>query len=79
MSDYVKLSDLNVNEKCKLVSFSNDNKALRRRLLDMGLTTGVTIEVKMISPLKDPISIVVRGYTLCLRKSDMDNIIVERI
>lgn len=76
-NDICMLSELKVGQKCILQSFTNDNKALRRRLLDMGLTKGVEIEVKMISPLGDPTSILLRGYQLCLRKVDMDNIVVQ--
>lgn len=71
-----KLSELKVGQAGKLISFSNDNKALRRRLLDMGLTKNVTIDIKTISPLGDPISIELRGYQLCMRKEDMENIVV---
>lgn len=71
-----KLSELKVGQAGKLISFSNENKALRRRLLDMGLTKGVVIDIKMISPLGDPISIGLRGYQLCLRKEDMEQILV---
>lgn len=74
-----KLSNLKVGEVGILESFDNDNKALRRRLLDMGLTKGVKIEIKMISPLGDPVSVALRGYQLCLRKADMDNIIVRKV
>lgn len=72
-----KLSELKVGQAGKLISFFNDNKALRRRLLDMGLTKGVLIDIHMISPLGDPISIGLRGYQLCMRKEDMDNIMVS--
>lgn len=71
-----KLSELKVGQAGKLISFTNENKALRRRLLDMGLTKNVEIDIKMISPLGDPISIGLRGYQLCLRKEDMENILV---
>lgn len=71
-----RLSELKVGQAGSLISFTNENKALRRRLLDMGLTKGVTIEIKMISPLGDPISVGLRGYQLCMRKEDMDNIMV---
>lgn len=77
IGDRCKLSELLVGQTGKLISFDNENKALRRRLLDMGLTKDVLIEIKMISPLGDPISIELRGYQLCMRKSDMDNILVE--
>lgn len=72
-----KLSDLKIGQEGKLIRFDNDNKALRRRLLDMGLTKGVLIDIKMFSPLGDPVSIGLRGYQLCMRKEDMNNILVE--
>lgn len=71
-----KLSDLKVGQQGRLISFDNENKALRRRLLDMGLTKGVLIQIQMISPLGDPVSIGLRGYQLCMRKEDMENVIV---
>ncbi|MDE7263946.1 MAG: ferrous iron transport protein A [Anaeroplasmataceae bacterium] len=77
INETCKLSELKVGQAGKLISFSNENKALRRRLLDMGLTKGVLIDIKMISPLGDPISIGLRGYQLCLRKEDMENILVS--
>lgn len=77
INETCKLSELKVGQAGKLISFYNENKALRRRLLDMGLTKGVIIDIKMISPLGDPISIGLRGYQLCLRKEDMENILVS--
>ena len=44
--------------------------ALRRRIMEMGLTTGTPIRVRKIAPLGDPIEILVRGYALSLRKAD---------
>lgn len=76
INETCRLSELKVGQAGKLVSFSNENKALRRRLLDMGLTKNVEIDIKMISPLGDPVSVCLRGYQLCLRKEDMQNIIV---
>lgn len=76
VGDTCKLSELKVGQAGRLLSFSNDNKALRRRLLDMGLTKNVTIDIKTISPLGDPISVELRGYQLCMRKEDMENIVV---
>ena len=43
----------------------------------MGLTKGCNVFIKQISPLGDPINITLRGYDLCLRKQDLENIIVE--
>jgi len=71
------LSDLARGQKGKVLDFHNDNMALRRRLLDMGITKGVIIEVKKIAPLGDPIDICLRGYELCIRKKDMQSIDVE--
>lgn len=73
------LSDLKVGQSCELLALHNDNPALRRRLLDMGLTKGVTVKVKKIAPLGDPIDIELRGYELCVRKSDLMNIDVRMV
>jgi len=55
----------------------NSEGALRRRILDMGITRGVTIKVIKVAPLGDPIEMSVRGYKLSLRKDDAKNILVE--
>lgn len=68
------LSDLKRGQKCVVLDFHNDNAALRRHLLDMGITKGVKIEVKKIAPLGDPVDILLRGYELCIRKKDMTSI-----
>ena len=73
------MSDLVLGQRAKILGVHNENKALRRRMLDMGITKGVEIEIKKIAPLKDPIDIQIRGYELCLRKSDMENIDIEVI
>ena len=51
--------------------------ALRRRIMDMGITKGVTVKVRKTAPLGDPLELTVRGYQLTLRKSDAANIEVE--
>ena len=61
------------------VKFIGGEGKIRRRMLDMGITKGVEIEIKKIAPLKDPIDILIRGYELCLRMSDIENIDVEVI
>ena len=71
------LSDLVIGQKAKVKALHNDNKALRRRLLDMGITKDVIINIKKIAPMGDPVDIELRGYELCLRLSDMKNIDVE--
>ncbi len=61
-------------QSAKVTGLHGDNLALRRRLLDMGITTGVVVTVKKIAPMGDPVDIELRGYELCIRKFDMQNI-----
>jgi len=51
--------------------------AVKRRIMDMGITRGVEIYVRKVAPLGDPIEITVRGYELSLRKADAESIEVE--
>ena len=51
--------------------------ALKRRIMDMGITKGTSIFVRKVAPLGDPVEITVRGYELSIRKGDAENIIVE--
>ena len=51
--------------------------AIRRRIMDMGITRGVEIRVRKVAPLGDPLEVTVRGYELSLRKSDAAMIEVE--
>ena len=51
--------------------------AVKRRIMDMGITRGVEIYVRKVAPMGDPIEITVRGYELSLRKADAESIEVE--
>ena len=51
--------------------------ALKRRIMDMGITKGTSIYVRKVAPLGGPVEITVRGYELSLRKGDAENIVVE--
>lgn len=51
--------------------------AVKRRIMDMGITKGTSLYIRKVAPLGDPIEITVRGYELSLRKADADNIQVE--
>ena len=51
--------------------------AIRRRIMDMGITKGVNIYVRKVAPLGDPVEITVRNYELSLRKADAEMIITE--
>ena len=75
----MKLSELKKGEKGIVVSIDNFNDLLKRRMLDMGITKGVEVKVKKIAPFGDPIDIELRGYELCLRKSDLSSIEVSKL
>ena len=51
--------------------------AVKRRIMDMGITKGTSIYVRKVAPLGDPVEITVRGYELYLRKQDAEMILVE--
>ena len=51
--------------------------AVKRRIMDMGITKGVEIYVRKVAPLGDPVEITVRGYELSLRKADAEMIVTE--
>ena len=51
--------------------------AVKRRIMDMGITKGTTVSVRKTAPLGDPVEITVRGYELSIRKADAEKIVVE--
>ena len=53
--------------------------AVKRRIMDMGITKGVTVYVRKVAPLGDPIEVTVRGYELSIRKADAEMIEVEAV
>ena len=53
--------------------------AVKRRIMDMGITKGVTVYVRKVAPLGDPVEVTVRGYELSIRKADADMIEVEPV
>lgn len=70
------MRDTNPGETVRVVKVHGEG-ALRRRLLDMGITKGTTINVLKTAPLGDPIEVTVRGYELSLRKAEGEIIEVE--
>lgn len=70
------LRDVKIGDTC-VVKRIHGEGALRRRIMDMGITKGVSIYVRKVAPLGDPIEITVRGYELSLRKGDAELIEVE--
>ena len=65
------LKDVKCGETVK-VSKLNGNGAVKRRIMDMGITKGVEIFVRKTAPLGDPVEVKVRGYELSLRKADAE-------
>ena len=51
--------------------------AVKRRIMDMGITKGVEVKIRKVAPLGDPVEVTVRGYELSLRKADAEMIEVE--
>ena len=70
------LREVPVGGSAKVVRIHGEG-AVKRRIMDMGITKGVEITVRKVAPLGDPIEITVRGYELSLRKADAESIEVE--
>lgn len=70
------LRDTKVGETVKVVRLNGEG-AVKRRIMDMGLTKGTEAYVRKVAPLGDPVEVHVRGYELSLRKADAEMIEVE--
>lgn len=70
------LKDVKVGQRAKIVRVHGEG-ALRRRIMDMGLTRGTDIYVRKVAPLGDPMELNIRGYELSLRRDDAEMIEVE--
>ncbi|MGM9645142.1 MAG: ferrous iron transport protein A [Eubacteriales bacterium] len=70
------LKQAKIGETVKVVKLNGEG-AVKRRIMDMGITKGVEVHVCKVAPLGDPIEITVRGYQLSIRKGDAENIEVE--
>ena len=67
------LRDVKVGETAKVVKLHGEG-AVKRRIMDMGITKGTDIYVRKVAPLGDPIEITVRNYELSIRKADAEMI-----
>lgn len=65
------LHDVKVGETVQVVKLHGEG-ALRRRIMDMGVTRGTSVYVRKVAPLGDPVEITVRGYELSIRKGDAE-------
>ena len=70
------LRQIKVGGRAKVVKLHGEG-ALRRRIMDMGITKGVEVYVRKVAPLGDPIELTVRNYELSIRLSDAETIEVE--
>ena len=72
------LKDVKIGKTAKVIKL-NVEGALKRRIMDMGITKNTIVIVRKVAPLGDPIELTVRGYELSLRKADAECIEVEDI
>ena len=70
------LREVPVGGKAKVVRIHGEG-AVKRRIMDMGITKGIEVYVRKVAPLGDPVEVTVRGYELSLRKADAEMILVE--
>lgn len=70
------LRQIEVGNRVKVVRLYGEG-AVKRRIMDMGITRGVEVAVRKVAPLGDPMEITVRGYELSIRKADAEMIEVE--
>lgn len=70
------LKEAKIGETVRVVKIHGEG-AIKRRIMDMGLTKGVEVYIRNVAPLGDPIEVTVRGYELSLRKADAGQIEVE--
>lgn len=70
------LRSAKVGETVKVVKLHGEG-AIKRRIMDMGITKGVDVTIRKVAPLGDPIEVTVRGYELSLRKADAEMVEVQ--
>ncbi len=70
------LRDAKIGETVTVVKLTGEGP-VKRRIMDMGITKGVSIFVRKVAPLGDPVEVTVRGYELSLRKADAEMIQVR--
>ena len=70
------LKEVAIGGSARVVKLHGEG-AVKRRIMDMGITRGVEVTVRKVAPLGDPLEITVRGYELSIRKADAEQIEVE--
>ena len=79
MNKKCNLSELQIGQRASVIDLKISDRAIRRHLLDLGITRGTIVEIKKIAPMGDPVDIKLRDYELCIRKQDLKHIEVEMI
>jgi len=74
----MRLSDLEVKESCQVVKITG-NKAIKKRLLEMGFVKGTKIYVEKVAPLGDPMELVLKGYHLSLRRDEAHDVYIKKM
>ena len=72
------LKDAKVGETVSVVKLAGEG-AVKRRIMDMGITKGAELYIRKVAPLGDPIQVTVRGYELSIRKADAELIEVNKV
>ncbi len=72
------LRDVKVGDTVKVVKLHGEG-AIKRRIMDMGITKGTEIYVRKVAPLGDPVELTIRGYELSVRKADAEMVEVEPV
>ena len=70
------LRDAKIGETVKVKKLTGEG-AVKRRIMDMGITKGIEVYVRKVAPLGDPVEVTVRGYELSIRKADAEMIEIE--
>lgn len=73
----VTLRDIPIGQSATVVKLNGEG-ALKRHIMDMGITKGTNVYVRKVAPLGDPIEVTVRGYELSLRKSEAESVVVTQ-
>ncbi len=70
------LREAKIGETVKVIKLHGEG-AIKRRIMDMGITKGTDVYVRKVAPLGDPVEVTVRGYELSLRKADAEMIEIQ--
>ncbi len=70
------LKEAKVGETLKVLKLTGEG-AVKRRIMDMGITKGIEVNIRKVAPLGDPVEVTVRGYELSIRKADAEMIQVD--